>query len=662
MSGTRADWLAWPVKTITAAVVLQPNLVLSGWTNVGGATPDVYAISLPRLVLTDVVTGGVYQKCAGLTENETPLTERASLALTQANAGSWFWDASADTLYAHSSTGSDPDLFTVYFAQAQLHLSSDGRVINLTDGDASTGIAFRPWLSGELPTVTREMNDFFTGSKVTATAQLQLLNTAFAFHRLLASDGDYWWKNTPVRFYLGGSYNGLALEWSQYIEYLTMLVTDTACDDVHASLELQPLQRLLSTIDLPPAPYFEGAYPNAGEGVRGRKIPIGYGRAIRRPDLSDTTVNEGQWTIADPTYQTLFAVHSVTAIDKSAGTRTALTVTTQYTVDLTGCTVTIVDSAYGYDTHLIEVDVTGKPDGAGGYLKTVGAIVQDMLTTFVGAPLSSIDTAAFEQADQDAPEELAVWLPDTADGTSRVMSSVLASGDDGFASIEGSVFATVKQSRTGQWTISVWTPGADASTAVALTQEDFIEFHPLPRTDAIYSSARVYYGRNHGTGEWSSEVETNNRTKYLSQSRSELPRYTFLRDSSAASIYAKRVLFMMSAQPQDVAFRLRTHKLAESIEGDKVLVTRAPALAASGAWVGKVCEIQRLEITPMLETSGILTDDRGLGNILALVAPDGTPDWGSASDDEKRLYGFVSDDAGFVDPADPSTLDIKVAW
>lgn len=659
--GNRADWLAWPIRSITAAVVLQPNLVLSGWTAVGMSAPDVYVTSLPRLVLTDVVAGGLYQRCVGVNENGTALTERASIALVSTHASSWYWDEANGLLYAHSSTGSDPDLFAVFFAQVQFHVSNDGRVLNLIDGVSSTGVPFRPWLPGQLPSVSREVEDFFFGQKISATTALSILNDSFAFYRLLASDSSYWWKNTPVRIYLGGDYNGRTLAWSQYLEYLTMLVEDAACDDVSASFQLKPLARLLS-IDIPPRPYFESDYAHLGDGVRGRRVPIGYGRAVRRPDLTDTTVSYGRWTIADATYQTLFAVHSVVAISKTDGSRTTLTLTTHYTVNLTACTVTIVHASYGYTTHEIEVDVTGKPDGSGSYLKSVGQIARDLLETFLNPGAASIDTAAFTQADADASAELSIWLPDSLDSGARTLGSIFSSNSPDMASIEGSVFASLKQNRAGQWTIKVWSPGYDASTVVTLNDEDFVSFAPEPKLETIYPEARVYYARNHSTGDWSVASATDAAVAYLSKSTDVLERRTYLRNASDATTQAQRALFMSGAQPQEVEFVLRTAKLAEALEGDKVIVNRTRALSAAGTWETKLCELLRIDLSPTLEIGGRLTDDRGIGAKVGHWKDSAGSDFSSATDEEKTLGGFWADSNSEIVPGDPKTRYRSVWW
>ena len=166
-------------------------------------------------------------------------------------------------------------------------------------------------------------------------------------------------------------------------------------------------------------------YPNAGEGVLSTKKWIGYGRTTMQPDLIDTSGN-GIYLIADAAYQTLFKVHQVQAVDQSTRAKTTLLEGTDYSVDLTACTLTILNAAFTWQDFDIWIDVTGKPDGAGGYLKTGPAIIKDILTSLLGVPASQIDGSAFTTAALMAPQELAVWLK-----SDRQVASIFSGLEDG---------------------------------------------------------------------------------------------------------------------------------------------------------------------------------------------------------------------------------------
>lgn len=653
---TFTDFLRWPNREVVRVAILRPRFRLSGWTAVGGSAPNTYQIALPRMVFTALVTGGLFRQCVGVKENATALIPLGSVAAVDAAAGSWYWDSTAEILYAHSSTGSDPDTFTVYHAEVEFRFATTGLVIDLTDGVATSGLYHHPWLTSDVPSVTSRIEDFFFGQKVTATSRITLVNAHFLWYHLLAPDGDYWWPNTKVTFYVGGRYNGQSLPWSQYVADLTLEVQDIACDDELVHVDLKPLARRLH-LEVPPTPYFESDYPNLGDGVRGTKKWIGYGRTTLKPDLTDTS-SSGVWTIADAAYQTLFAVNSVNAVNKSTGVLTFLHLGIDYTVDLTACTLTIINPTFAWQTYDLEVEVTGKPDGTGSYLKTVGAIVRDLLVTFTDVTVADIDTAAFSQADVDAPEELAVWVKDP-----RTLSALLSSSQPGLASIEGSVLATIKDSPTGQWTIQIWSPDYDPATVPHLSDVDFALFRPEPTLESIFAETRVYYWQQHRTKEWSSATHANPEVGYLANTSDTLERYTFLRTTADAEAMAQRMQLLAGAQKLEVEFQERGSLLAAQLAGDRVLVTRNPAPSVDGQFTDKPFEIIRLDRGPQLAIAGRLSDLRGIGPVVAHWKADSALAWSALTPSERAADpGFWCDDTGQADSADPSSQGVSVWW
>lgn len=73
----------------------QGKRIIEGWTLVSGQTKVYYHYA----------TGQVNQVFA----DGVPLTSRASIALVEANASSFFYDATIDIIYISNSAGTDPD-------------------------------------------------------------------------------------------------------------------------------------------------------------------------------------------------------------------------------------------------------------------------------------------------------------------------------------------------------------------------------------------------------------------------------------------------------------------------------------------------------------------------------------------------------------------------
>lgn len=659
MSATFAGLIRASTRRTVVLVEMTPSIVLGGFSASGGLA-NTYEIALPAFVFTGQpgFLGGVYRPCVGVRQDGTDLTERASAALVDANAGSWFWDRAADTLYLHTTTGADPDTFTVIQAFVRFYLSDSGIVLNQTDGDSSTGVYYHPRLIGGLPNLTEQVEDLMFGIKRTDTGELVFGNADGFWNTLIARNGPYAWKNKRVAIYLGGSYAAGDLPFSEYELLTTMLVEDVSADEAQCRFTLKPLLKRLD-VEVPPTPYFESEYPNMGDGVRGTKKWIGYGRATIRPDLTDTTVSQGRWTIADAAYQTLFAVNNVWAVEKSTGARTLLTLTTHYTVDLVACTVTIVSATYPYTTHDIEVDVTGKPDGAGSYLQTFGEIVRDLLQTFLDVPDADLDLAAFAQADLDASQELSVWLK-----SPRQLTSVLATAEAEQPSLERSVMGTVQQTAAGQWTCWIWDPTYDPTAATTLRREDFADFKPNPKLETVFATTRVYYDRNHATGEWAAEEVTDTRVRHLYETTDQAELYTFLRDASAAATLAQRYQFMAGGVSLEIEFKERGTRLAQARAGDKILVDYAPAPDASGAFTAKPFEILRLDrgFSPTPAIAGRIGDLRGVGGLIGHWAPAGAADWAAAGADERAVNAYWADASGYIDPADGATKNIRIWW
>lgn len=652
MSATFAEWIAWPDRTVVFLAELTPGLVLTGWTAVGGGAPNTYQVALPRFVQSAHVSPvGMYRRCVGARINDTVLTEQASLAAVDAAAGSWYWDEAAELLYVRTPGGGDPDTYTVAMADVRFYLASEPIVLLRDDADPASALYYLPWLTGEAPAFSAQVADVFFGHIVSATGDLGVVNGHGAWHQIVATDGPYAWKNASARFFVGGSYRGQALTRSDYAPMVAMQVEDVAPTEQHVIFRLKPLSRTLK-VEVPVMPFFESEYPNLGDGVRGTKKPIGYGRAMVAPPLTDTS-GHGVYTVADADYQTLTAVHAVYAREKTTGARTLLTLTTDYTVDLTACTVTVVSATYAHTTHLIEVDVTGRPE------TTFGAIVKDLLTRFAGVASADIDSAAFDRADLDAPQTLSVWLL-----SPRTLGSILSTSEPDLPSLEPSVSGTVQQTLAGLWTCQIWDPGYDLATVTKLRKEDFVAFTPQPKLETIYSATVVYYGRDHARQEYSSKRVTDAATRYKTKSVDTATIYTFLRDASAADTLAQRIQFIASTMTTEIEFEERTGKLLQHTPGDKVLVTYDPAPTVDGAYAERAFELIRIDKrhAPRLVVSGVLGDLRGIGTRIGHWAPSATPDWAAASAAERSAYGFWSDSNGLIDPGDPATLNRSVWW
>jgi hypothetical protein len=597
-----------------------------------------YSTPLSRVFTVPAISGGVYRRAVGVRENASDLAERASAALVTANKGSWFWDEAAGLLYVQSTGGDIPSNYAAVQAFTTLYVASAGIVLNRVDGDPSTGIYYQPWLVGEIPRLSQEMEDPLSGAKLTESGAIAFRNAGHGFWNTAIPSLN--WKNKRVRLYLGGSYNGQDLPRSEYLQLAAMLIDDAAPSEEEARLILKPLPRLLDRT-LPRTPLFEDEYANLGQGVRGTKKWIGYGRATIKPDLVDTTVTGGKWLVADAAYQTLFAVNAVFTVAKTTGVRTQLT-SAEYTADLANCTVTLI-SAYPWEDYDIVVDASGKPDGAGSYLKYAGEIVKDILVTHLAAKVGDLDAASFTDADAANQVEIAVWLK-----SERQIASILATAEPSLPSIERSVMGTLRQTLDGKWSWSIWDPGYDPATLVSLRKEDFARFDPDPKLESVFSTVRVHYNHDPALDEWDVATAQSLVTEYLSESNDAVDVYTYLRAQGEAVILAQRYQVISGYGALEVEFEERGALLARHLAGEKVLATYSPAPTLGGAFDAKPFELIRIDrsLSDMLTIGGRLGDLRGIGSRIHHWAPDEIPDYAGATQAQRDRYGFWSADGG----------------
>lgn len=647
-------WLAAPVRSEYVLCEPEPSKTLMGFTAVGGGAPNTYVMSVPRCHQTDIVGGGVFGQVIGVQENAARLTAQTSLAYVDAHPGSWWWDEANELLYVRTTTGGDPDSFTLMQAQIRLFLSNAPLILRRVATDAASAVYYEPWLTDDVPVIQRTREDLLFGAMEVPSGSVSFTNGHRAWFTWVAPDGVWNWKNKPVRFYIGGGYDGVSLTRQQYAPMATMRIEDVAPNEHTCQFALQPLQRR-AELELPVTPFFSDSYPFLGDGVEGTKKWIGYGRATMKPDLTDTS-SYGGYTIADAAFQTLFAVHAVWAIAKATGLWTPLTLTTHYTVNLTACTLTIVSATYAHADYEIAVDVTGKPDGAGSYFRTYGAITRDLLETFVAAGLEELDVAAFTAAAAEAPNEIGFWIKQP-----RVLTSLFATIQPELPSLGRSAMGTVQQTNTGTWTASIWSPDVDA-IETALVKSDFTDFAPKPKLKTIFPTVRVFYNFDHARQQWSVVEHDDPATRYRTDSRDRVDVYTYLRSPSAAQRLAERYQLLSGGVTVEAAFVERGARLATQPAGGKTLVTYDPAPAVAGVYENQPFEVLTMEIglAPKLRVAGVLGNFHGLGGRVGRWMDPAAPDWATATAAARLPAGFWCDSDGRADPGDPASAQQSI--
>lgn len=343
-----ADFIAWPDREEIVLAEVTPSLTLAGFI-LSVPFVNTYKLQVPRQYLSSLIVGGVYRRVVGVRQDATDLTQRSSITDVENNAGSWYWDEATGDLYVRvlGTPGDPDDVAAAMQAFVTYYMATKAKVLERAAGDPSTGVYYWPWLMGEMPRISSEVEDPFHGLKMTEGGIVRLVNThKFFSHAFTAHN----WKNKRLRLFWGGSYRGLELTRSQYLQLRTLRIEDMAPGELECEIQLGPFERVLETT-APPTSYgflhggVTEAAPNLGDGVKGTLKPLLYGRAVVKPDLIDNS-GFGVYLVADAQLQTLFALNIVYATPKQKrGVRVQLTEGVDYSKNLTTCRVTVLEKA-----------------------------------------------------------------------------------------------------------------------------------------------------------------------------------------------------------------------------------------------------------------------------------------------------------------------------
>jgi hypothetical protein len=157
------------------------------------------------------------------------LTERTSIALVEANPGSFFYDGTVSKVYVSMTNSADP------WAR---HIAV-GFMIYVTTGDAISpsakfiddqGNQYWPYLSS-IPSTRKSVSDPFYGVVQQSTGTLVLLAGT---GNLDSAWADYIWEHGTVKILMGGD----SLPFSQYTGPGTFRISGTRWSDVGFELSL----------------------------------------------------------------------------------------------------------------------------------------------------------------------------------------------------------------------------------------------------------------------------------------------------------------------------------------------------------------------------------------------------------------------------------------
>lgn len=628
-------WLARESGSRIVLCELQPAEALSGWAAVGG-TANTYSIAWSSIIQSDVVAGGVYRRLDFVRQNGTTLTERSSVAAVDANAGSYYFDEGAGLLYVHTTSGSDPDLFAFVGAFFSLFLATE-------PVDFVGGQLYEPRLTGALPEVRAEVDDPLFGVAIYPSGDVEVSNADRFFDRLVRR---YIWKNKTATFRLGGR----ELAFAEYQTVAVMKIEDLAPGDAVCRFQLRALASLLDKI-LPLNTIGSTEFANVADGVEGTYKPLLLGSVeeIAAP-LVDDTVGAEVYLVSDPVFGGMASVSAVRAKNRTTGAVSSLSLTSDYTVNLAAGTVTIVDAGFAASAYEIRIDASGPPNGSGGALSRFGELSRALLLA-LGESADNLDAGSFTRADLDNTCALGLWIVDPKPAAEHIRT------------LERSVLGSLTLTIDGKWSARIWNPDFVPADLEAFADEDFVRFEPDDKIENVCSIVRVKYGHRPASGAWSVASHSSAAVQYAYETTDAVTLETALRSTGDAESLAQRYGLIAASPAVEVEIEERGLRGMALNLFDKVLVTRRRAPALAGVWTGQLLEV--LAITKTLAPPRVtmrLGDLRGFAVAAGHWAPDTTPAYGSASEDDRAAYGFWTDDNGYIVPGDATTRDRSQWW
>lgn len=143
----------------------------------------------------------------------TAYTERASLALCNANASSWFWDSANTRLYVHTSGSDDPGggsyLIQSYFWEYFCNKQAGDIIFNSHN--------YLPYLDNTIPSITVETSGYHEGGTLQTFGTISVINTDGYFDTRLS---DYIYEAKKIIYKVGkkgdayGSYITFWIGWT----------------------------------------------------------------------------------------------------------------------------------------------------------------------------------------------------------------------------------------------------------------------------------------------------------------------------------------------------------------------------------------------------------------------------------------------------------------
>jgi hypothetical protein len=640
------DLLESPAAERDFLLTVEPKERLRGWTKTGG-----YAYTYEKPWAPYYADGfcETYRELTGVRENGTALTSQESVALVDANAGSYFQDAVAEKIYVRLTDSGAADrtsiwlvaFFKLFFSSG---LGTGGR------GKIFDGTYYEPIFSAKsTPAILSEQTDILAGGGLsTGDVTFELANHARFFDRIWTA---WSWKNAAVELRHGGE----DLPLSEYALIFAGTVKQEIWQPGSVKFDCVNYLELMKR-NVPVNPTFG---TNVKPEDSGKPLPLLFGEVEGIAPLctNNATANALEFTIADKAYQQLAAILAV----YDGGT---LVSAGSYTADLPNCKFAFSDyTPAGQVTCWVQgariADIPG--ESSSELMTNASDIVRFFLKRVLGLADTQINTASFADAKAalaDLP--LAKYVR-----YRRNLATYLTE-------IERSTLSVIFQDNDGKIGLAAFNPLFTADTTIR--NEEISRFVQKSPADKLYAGVKVYYnatpyeraesgGLEGEDDSYDVSEETNTSSRYLDGETTAYRRIaTWLRGQSAADTVRDRVLFLTNRPILEIEMDVAGGRLFTARPGHVLELSKDIAPTTSGALEAQAFRI--LSISKNIaenRTSVVLDNFAGTAYVVGSWTADAAPAWASATEAERREQGFWTDEDGLVVPGDWSTAD-KTTW
>jgi len=513
-------------------------------------------------------------KVNATTDDGVEMTERATIALVKANAGSWYFDKQAQLIYVRCFDDDDlsaPATTTVVMVFCWKMFSTDACEFN--------GIQYMPVVRQDsIPMLDLAVDDLVEGMYRFNFGSFQMNNPGW----FDTAAENYLWTNCNVLIKLGGE----DLPYSEHLVYFAGRISDYFVSDEEVTFSVKDL-RVGTYAQIPIDHYWVSNYPKLAAGWEGRPIPVFYGI---KTNIIPTCINtnrpappydEGDypsgsvWKIAG---RKIKEVTKVT-LNLAGLDELVLTETTHYTVDLNNGEFTLLIPLISGD--YLEVDAKGIVDGSNNLMEKAGEIAKDILKTYLGYIDDDLDLTSFTTVDTTRPYEICMYL-DTDKSSRQVLQTIGRSVIGFFTPVE-----------SGKLAFEIYVGGVPAGT-MSLSDRDFGDDWKVKLDDFfIRNKVKVQYNQNPKTQEFEIVEKTNYAVLYKYGVRETLNIETYLREASDAGTIAQAIQNLCSTPVKivETSCGIKAFKLFPT---RKVKLTRSRAVDTSGAWTDKLFRVKEI--------------------------------------------------------------------